>query len=70
MRTKHLRLMILALLTASVAAISACVPGDFCVVVRSPIEFAPPTAAEVVRTDRPEAEQIAAQNAYWSDRCR
>jgi len=51
-------------------AVSACVaPGDFCTVVRGPIEFAPETAEVVVRTDRPAAEAIAAQNEYWRGVC-
>lgn len=50
---------------------SACAPvsGDFCDVVTSPIEFDSVTASQVVKTDRGEAEQIAAQNKYWAEHC-
>lgn len=51
--------------------LSGCAPsGDFCSVVRAPIAFAPETAQMVVRTNRPEAEALDAQNAYWRGNCR
>jgi hypothetical protein len=58
------------LLIGSLIGVSACVPGDFCEVVRGPLAFEAATAAEVVRTDRPTAEAIDAQNAYWRQNCR
>jgi hypothetical protein len=68
MNTKRLSWTIPLWLTASLAA--SCVPaGSFCDVVRGPIAFEAATAAEVVRTDRPTAEAIEAQNAYWRARC-
>ena len=61
----HRRKTIPLLLIASLAG-SACVPaGDFCDVVGGPLEFESETAQAIVRTDRPAAEQIDAQNAYW-----
>jgi len=69
MNVKPHNWMIRALLIASVASLSACVPGDFCDVVRGPLEFAPETSAQIVATDRDKAEQIAAQNDYWNNRC-
>ncbi len=58
-------------LIGSLVALSACVPaGDFCEVVRGELVFAPETAQAVVRTDRPVAEAIDAQNAYWRGNCR
>lgn len=58
----------MALLIASLVA--ACdVPGDFCDVVAGPVEFAPSTAAQIVRTDRAQAVSIDAQNAYWRRHC-
>lgn len=57
-------------LLVSLGVLSACAkPGDFCEVVRGEIVFEAETAQAVVRTDRPTAEQIAAQNAYWRDNC-
>lgn len=59
------------LLLGCLGGLSACTPtGDFCTVVRAPIEFAPETAQMVVRTDRPEAERLDAQNAYGRANCR
>jgi hypothetical protein len=53
------------------AFLASCGPShQFCDVVRSEIAFAPETAAAVVRTDRGEAEQIKAQNAFWRGNCR
>lgn len=65
------RLAILSLLTAlAVAGCNAAPPGDFCAVVKAPLDFDPITAAAVVRTDRPTAERIDAQNSYWRAHCR
>lgn len=64
-------LMTWALLIVSAASVSGCtVPLTFCEAVPSPIEFDKETARQVVKTDRAEAVQIAAQNALWSDNCR
>ena len=64
-RSRQTRALLIGLL-----AVSACVPvGNFCDVVRGPLEFAPTTAAEIVRTDRPTAEAIDAQNQYWRGNC-
>ncbi len=50
--------------------LSSCdVPGDFCQVVKRPLIFAPETARQMVRTNRPEAEQIAVQNSYGAKHC-
>ena len=71
MNAKRCKWTIRALLIVSLGGLSACAtPGDFCAVVRGEIVFEAETAATVVRTDRPSAEQIAAQNAYWLDNCR
>ena len=60
-----------ALLIVSAASVSGCaVPGDFCDVVKSPIEFEPETARQIVKTDRREAEEIATQNEYGSKFCK
>lgn len=59
-------------LTASLVAISACAPsapGNFCDVVPGPIGFEAETAEQIVRTDRPAAEQIDAQNTYGREQC-
>lgn len=45
------------------------VPGDFCDVVKAPIEFEGATATQVVATDRPVAERIDVQNAYGRKHC-
>ena len=66
---KHPRWTTPVLLIASLASLSACVPGDFCDVVRGPLEFEAPTAAQIVATDRPTAEAISAQNSYWEGAC-
>jgi len=59
-----------ALLTLSLGTISGCVvPGAFCDVVGGPLEFAPETASQIVATDRPSAQAIAAQNAYGRANC-
>ena len=59
------------LLIGLLGGLSACAkPGDFCEVVRDEVVFAPDTAQAVVRTDRPVAEAIDAQNAYWRGNCR
>jgi hypothetical protein len=60
-----------ALLIGSLASVSACgmTAGNFCEVVPGPIEFAAETSAQIVRTDRPAAVQIAAQNAYGGRHC-
>lgn len=59
---------ILLLLTVSLA--SSCVTaGDFCDVATGPLEFESETAAQIVRTDRPAAERIDAQNAYGRANC-
>jgi len=51
-------------------AVGSCVaPGSFCAVVRGPLEFEAATAAQIVETDRPTAEAIDAQNAYWRGNC-
>lgn len=58
------------LLIGCLGGLSACVPsGSFCTVVRAPIVFAPSTAEMVVRTDRPAAEALDAQNAYGRANC-
>ncbi|MCV2870618.1 hypothetical protein OEW28_18555 [Defluviimonas sp. WL0002] len=44
-------------------------PGSFCDVVTGPITFAPETAAQIVRTDRPAAVRIDVQNAYGRGHC-
>lgn len=71
MNRKRLPFRTPAWLMLSAVVVSGCVgnTGSFCTVVRAPIEFAPETSAEVVRTDRPAAEQIAAQNQFWRDNC-
>lgn len=56
-------------LTASLAGCAAP-SGDFCDVVRSPIEFQAETAAQIVATDRPSAEAIRALNVYGAKACR
>jgi len=68
---KHRSWMIPALLTASLALSGCERPGGglFCDVVPSPLEFAAETARQIVATDRPEAEQIDAQNTYWRGHC-
>ena len=59
-----------ALLMLSLASLSACVvPGDFCEVVLAPLEFEGATSSQIVATDRPTGESIAAQNAYWRSNC-
>lgn len=45
------------------------VPGDFCDVVKAPIEFEAATAAQVVATDRASAERIDVQNTYGREHC-
>ena len=55
---------------AFLASLSGCgVPGDFCDVVRNPVEFQNETARQIVKTDRAEAEQIATQNEYGNRFC-
>ncbi|AUQ95957.1 hypothetical protein PhaeoP66_03215 [Phaeobacter inhibens] len=56
-------------LIGCLAVMSCVAPGDFCTVVKGPIEFEPETARAVVRTDRADAESIAVQNDYGRDRC-
>ena len=71
MNVKRCSLTTLALLTGSLA-LSACAPtggGLFCDVVGGPLEFEAETAQAIVRTDRPAAEQIDAQNAYGRANC-
>lgn len=50
-------------------AVTSCVSGDFCDVVVGPLEFAPTTARQIVRTDRDMADQIEVQNVYGRDKC-
>lgn len=71
MNMKRHRWMMSLSLIVSAAILSGCVGGggDFCVVVRAPLEIAPETASALVRTDRPVAESIAAQNAHWRENC-
>lgn len=61
------KLLMLPLLTCS--ALTSCAVGDFCDVVRSPLEFERPVSEVMVKFNRPEAEQITAQNAYGSNHC-
>lgn len=64
------RKMMLRLLPALLASLSGCgVAGDFCDVVKSPLEFDNGTALQIVKTNRPEAEQIATQNEYGQEYC-
>jgi hypothetical protein len=70
MKKKHHSWMIRALLIGSLASVSACVaPGNFCDVVLAPLEFEGATSSQIVATDRPTGESIAAQNAYWRSNC-
>ncbi len=66
---KHATCLTAIWLTASLAA---CVSpgGDFCDVLRGPIEFQAATAAQIVATDRPSAETIRALNVYGARTCR
>lgn len=66
---KRCRWMTTASLTASLAVGSCLAAGDFCEVVRGPIEFEAETAQMVVRTDRPAAEVLDAQNSYGREFC-
>lgn len=55
---------------AALLAVASCTkPGDFCEVVTGPLDFAPETAAQVLRTDRPTAERIAVINSYGDAAC-
>lgn len=50
-------------------ALTSCAVGDFCDVVRGPLEFERPVSAAMVELNRTEAERIAAQNAYGRNHC-
>lgn len=63
----RMRNWLIASLAASVAGCAAT--GDFCTVVTGPLEFAPGTADEIVRTDRPTAEAISVQNSWGAAHC-
>lgn len=54
-----------------VLAVTACSQtGDFCVIYADPIgPFAPETAAQIVKTDRPAGEDIAVRDEYWMENC-
>lgn len=68
MLKKCLTVILLSLL---LAAGSCSAPGDFCDVVRRPIEFTDPaTAQAVVATDRESvAEPLSVQNDYGRANC-
>lgn len=59
----------LILSIVSLAALSGCVAGDFCAVVKGPLNFTHETAAAVVASDRRTAEAIAVQNTYGQAHC-
>lgn len=67
----RVRLRTLILLTAFLGSTSCTMTaGDFCDVVRGPLDFDSATARQIVATDRPAAEAIDVQNAYWRQHCR
>lgn len=57
-------------LTVSAAALAGCGKvGDFCDVVPGAKQFAPETARLMVKTDRPDVEQIRVENDYGAEHC-
>lgn len=50
-------------------SLASCSAGDFCDVVPGPKLFAPETSAVMVRTDRPDVDQIAVENEYGRRHC-
>lgn len=53
-----------------VLALSACgQTGNFCDVVKGPHRFQASTTAAIIKTDRPEAVKLSAENAYGAAHC-
>lgn len=67
MRMRRAKRLTMPLLTC--LALTSCAVGDFCDVVRGPLEFERPVSAVMVELNRPEAERITAQNAYGRNHC-
>ena len=63
----HLKLLTMIL---STAFLMGCDVGDFCDVWQGPKVFAPETAAQIVKTDRDDAEGIKVENDYGAKHCR
>ena len=63
------RLRTMISLTGCLAISMCAMPGDFCDVVRGPLDFAPATARQIVATDRDKAEAIDVQNVYGRAHC-
>ena len=56
---------------AAFLSLSMCaVPGDFCDVVKGPKLFDTATAAQMVKTDRPDVEAIRVENDYGKRLCK
>lgn len=56
-------------LSTACLILAGCGEGDFCDVWQGPKSFHPETAAQIVKTDRDDAEGIKVENDYGNKHC-